>query len=193
MRKFISIICILFLSLGVNAQQESFSDVDLEKVGKLQFEINPSFFIFTSSSCFDFGPKVELSFRKDRLRFGLSGEYSRRNFHSVEVSTKESLSTIKVNNQDLNVSEISIFGEYSPFNFGKYNPYINLQAGVYFGNFNPAIALCGGIGSEFIFHISENFLLKPFIQIGYQKVINNPDTKLNLNGFKTEIGFRFPF
>lgn len=192
MRKFVAIICMLFLFLGVvNAQQQS--DSNLEKAGNLQFEVNPSFFIFTSGSDFDFGPKVELSLRKDRLRFGLSGEYFRRNIHSVEVITNGSLSTVKVKNQDLDVSEISLFGEYAPFNFGKCNPYIDLQAGIYLGEFDPAIALCGGIGLEFLFHISDNFLFKPFIQIGYQEVIYNPVPELNLNGIKSEMGFRFPF
>jgi len=69
MRRFvITITCVLCTFLGVNAQQSE------ANTGELQFEVSPSLFVLTSGSIFDFGPKVELSLRKDGFNFGLTGE-----------------------------------------------------------------------------------------------------------------------
>jgi|GEM_PF-3218642 len=162
---------------------------DIQKLRRTQFEINPSFVALYSSSNFDPGAKLEMALRKDRLRYGIYGEYSQGDFHSMEVIT-ESFSKVIIIDKDVSIYQVGLFGEYSPFSdYNSFNPYLFGQGGILTGDFPLAYVLSLGIGSEFLIPLSSRENLWPFIEVGYQKSFNLTEN-LNLNGLRFEVGFR---
>lgn len=174
--------------------QGSKTSVDYKKLGNVQFEVSPSLFYLASSSNSDLGFKVKFTRRKKELRLGLFFEGYKSDFYSKEVVTK-SFSTVKITKKDILVSRFGIFGEYSPFNFKIFNPYFFGDLGTIMGDFKKEkfpFALSGGIGTELMFQLSSDKYLRPFLEIGYQGVIN-PIKGLDLDGLKLGVGTIFRF
>ena len=178
------LLCIAMTSVAVAQGTKS---SDYSRLGKTQLEFNPSFAFLISEPNVGLGYSLELGLRKDRLRGGIYGEYAQDYFYSMEVTTG-SFSTVNIIDKDVRVYQVGLFGEYSPFNFNKVNPYILAQAGAIFANSQTAYALSGGMGFEFLI---KSF--KPFVQIGYQKTILKSIKNLNQNGFKIAVGTRISF
>jgi len=139
----------------------------------------------------NFGCLFELKAKYDRFNIGFYGEYSMAN---VATSDIKIVDFTKITNicKDVEVWQFGLVGEYFPTNLYFTNPYVFGRAGQIVALSKNAYALSGGVGTEFFVQLSDKSSLRPFIEIGYQGVVN-PIKNLDQNGLRFEVGTTFFF